>query len=363
MDNNNNGDTLNTQPPPLPTNYSDTDPNHPFRTKLKPKIREKSNWLSKITFQYVTNLIRLANKVEILESDIPDLEHQDESSYLSDLIWAAWDKERASKGPTNARLWRSTAKIFWLRYFGIFLVCVLESCIKVAQAVMLGYIVRLFMNPSEPDSNGYWYAFALSLLVIWHGFLHHIMFFSTMRLGTQLRVGFISAVYRKCLKLSVGHTSSSGVIVNLISNDVQRFEETAIFLLFVLAGPIETILVLIFLWREISWAALAGMVALFALIPLQSWFAKIFGRLRRDTVIWRDERVRVISDLLAGMQLIKLYAWENPFESKIKMLRDKEMKYVKKASVLRATNEATYFFSPGTDFILFVVLLFIIVIY
>ena len=58
-------------------------------------------------------------------------------------------------------------------------------------------------------------------------------------------------------------------------------------------GPFETILILILLWREIGVASLAGMAALFAMIPIQSVFGKLFSKYRRKTVFWRDERIRL----------------------------------------------------------------------
>ena len=61
-----------------------------------------------------------------------------------------------------------------------------------------------------------------------------------MRSGTRLRVGFIAYLYRKILTLSVSHTSSPGLIINLI-NDTQRFEDAGPFGYFIIVAPIETL--------------------------------------------------------------------------------------------------------------------------
>jgi len=108
----------------------------------------------------------------------------------------------------------------------------------------------------------------------------------------RLRVTFIAAIYRKCLKLSISHTSSTGLIVNLISNDVQRFEDASPFALFLYLGPIELLIVFWFLWKEIHWGALSGVIALLCLIPIQGLFAKFFAILRKQTVKFRDTRIR-----------------------------------------------------------------------
>ncbi|KAI8926107.1 P-loop containing nucleoside triphosphate hydrolase protein [Entophlyctis helioformis] len=183
----------------------------------------------------------------------------------------------------------------------------------------------------------------MAIAVLLHSCLRHIEFFMGMRLGMQLRVTLIAAVYRKCLALSIGHTSSTGMIVNLVSNDVQRFEDAAIFGNFAWVGPIETVLCFYLVYREIGWAAFAAVGALLFFIPLQGLFARQFGRLRKETVLFRDERIKSISDMLAGIMVVKLYAWEDPFTEKIRSYREKELKYIESASIYRAINEAIFF--------------------
>ena len=43
----------------------------------------------------------------------------------------------------------------------------------------------------------------------------------------------------------------------------------------------------------------------------------------------KDERVRVITEILGGIKVLKLYAWEGSFTHKIDGLRDKEIRYLK----------------------------------
>lgn len=58
-------------------------------------------------------------------------------------------------------------------------------------------------------------------------------------------------------------------MVNLLSNDVTRFDISTIFLHFLWVGPLETIVVLYFLWTYIGIASVFGVCILLALIPLQ----------------------------------------------------------------------------------------------
>jgi len=55
-----------------------------------------------------------------------------------------------------------------------------------------------------------------------------------------------------------------------VSNDVRRFEDAGCFWIFLFAGPLECLAVVIVLWEDIGWLpTLASMSALLMLIPLQ----------------------------------------------------------------------------------------------
>lgn len=168
-----------------------------------------------------------------------------------------------------------------------------------------------------------------------------------MRAGMQMRVAFIALIYRKLLTLSTSHTASGGFIVNMVSNDVQRFEDASPFAHYVWLGPIEALLATYFMYVQIGYGAFTAVGFLFMLIPLQSALAKVFGKLRRRSVLLRDERIRNIADMLTGIMVIKLYAWENPFKARIHKLRDEELSIIKTTARYRAMNDAFWFSSGG----------------
>jgi len=59
-------------------------------------------------------------------------------------------------------------------------------------------------------------------------------------------------------------------VVNLVSNDVRRFDEAMPFWVFLWAGPLELAIVVLMISLELgAAAAFAGIAALLALIPLQ----------------------------------------------------------------------------------------------
>ncbi|ORZ09044.1 P-loop containing nucleoside triphosphate hydrolase protein [Lobosporangium transversale] len=219
----------------------------------------------------------------------------------------------------------------------------------------MGFVIRFFDDPNMSMGEGMAYAIGLFLVTLFHGTMHHHYFFPTMRTGLWIRQSLISLMYRKCLTLSTSSSIATGTVVNLISNDVQPFENATPFMLYAIIGPIEMAVVMYFLWREINVACLSGLLVFAILVPIQTYFSRQFARIRIKTVDARDDRIRTLSDVFQGIELVKLCAWEVPFQEKILMLRSLELKYIWKANLMRASNMAIYFFFlPLTALFVFV---------
>ena len=100
------------------------------------------------------------------------------------------------------------------------------------------------------------------------------------------------------------------------------------------------------------------MLAFMFLIPplitgtlLLSIKQKIFSpekplHLRQKVIQITDSRVRLINDILQGIQIIKLYAWEKSFLSKILNVRSKEMELMHREITLGALNRTAWNLTP-----------------
>ena len=56
--------------------------------------------------------------------------------------------------------------------------------------------------------------------------------------------------------------------------------------------------------------------------------------IRESIMECSDARVKAISELLAGIKAIKLYAWETPWAERISGLREKELAQIKREAML-----------------------------
>ncbi|KAF9106139.1 hypothetical protein BGX29_010389 [Mortierella sp. GBA35] len=319
--------------------------------KHPPASIEDANIFSYITFNWIQPKILYGRKHTLVADDIERLSENDRIQRISDLMIKEWtlEVENAKRASTPTHKKRpSLYKVLW-RCYGLYAlvpICsgFLEGVCKISEAVLLGYVIRFFSNPDMTTKQGMGYAVALFLVTLVHGIFHHHNFFHVLRLGTWTRQSLIALMYRKCLTLSTSSSISSGTVINLVSNDLQPFESFAPFGMYLFLGPLEMAVGMYFLWKELGVACLAGLLALLLLMPVQAAFSRMFGTIRTNTANTRDERIRTLSDVFSGIELVKLCAWEVPFQEKIMMLRSIELKYIWQANSLRAINMAIFFF-------------------
>ncbi|KAI8051429.1 hypothetical protein BDF22DRAFT_690688 [Syncephalis plumigaleata] len=311
----------------------------------------RANIWSRMTFHWMNKFIMIGRNKKITEDHLPELCPDDDCRLLSDRMQHFWNEE-LELARTNKKKAPSLWRVLFSSVRGIIImsgiICLAESIVKIAEAVLLGELIRFFQRPDAPDKEGYLWAMGLALAVCAHVILHHQFFFRAMRFGFQMRSGLIGILaLSKALALPASAATSTGEVVNLVSNDVQCFETASAMVHFAWAGPVEVIIIMIVLYWRIGWPALVGISLLLLLFPLHSLFAKRYTYLRQKTTSYRDDRIRTVGDLLAGVELIKLSAWEDPLEKRVNEQRDKELGSLLSAAWIKASSESIRFIITG----------------
>lgn len=70
------------------------------------------------------------------------------------------------------------------------------------------------------------------------------------------------------------------------------------------------------------------------MVPLQVYRARVYGGMRKAKLNITDERVRLSTEVLAAIKVVKLYAWESAFKQKILAIRDRELVALRELGVL-----------------------------
>lgn len=68
-----------------------------------------------------------------------------------------------------------------------------------------------------------------------------------------------------------------------------------------------------------------------------AYLGKLSGNLRLKIAKKSDERVKIMNEIISGIQVIKMYAWELPFEKVVKTIRSSEICDLTTTSYYRGT--------------------------
>ena len=121
-----------------------------------------------------------------------------------------------------------------------------------------------------------------------------------------------------------------GEIVNLMSIDANRFMEFIYMINDIWTIPIQVIIAIYLLWNQLGLATIAGITVMILLIPLNAYFGRKIRLIHTEVMKFKDKRIKLMNEILNGIKVLKLYAWEKSFNDQIDELRNNEVKKLKK---------------------------------
>lgn len=89
-----------------------------------------------------------------------------------------------------------------------------------------------------------------------------------------------------------------------------------------------------------------GLAVMIILIPVNGFIANKIKTLQIRQMKNKDERVKLMNEILGGIKVLKLYAWEPSFEDQVLQIREKELKVLKQAAYLNAGTSFIWSCAP-----------------
>uniref|UniRef100_A0A182QBD7 ABC-type glutathione-S-conjugate transporter n=1 Tax=Anopheles farauti TaxID=69004 RepID=A0A182QBD7_9DIPT len=222
-----------------------------------------------------------------------------------------------------------------------------QDLLTFASPQILKLIIN-FVGGEEPMWKGLMYAITLFIVAGTQTLLLGQYFNRMFFVGLRIRTALISAIYRKALIISNSARKGStvGEIVNLMAVDAQRFMDLTTYINMIWSAPLQIGLALYFLWQILGPSVLAGLAVMIILIPVNGVIANMIKTLQIKQMKNKDERVKLMNEVLSGIKVLKLYAWEPSFEQQILKIRDKEVKVLKSAAYLNAGTSFIWSCAP-----------------
>ncbi|CAL7941694.1 unnamed protein product [Xylocopa violacea] len=312
--------------------------------------------------------------------ELSDLYHplkEDESKVVTDRLEKFWNwelqkweqkqkempyDEKLNKKKNTPRLEKALIRAFWKEYFCIGLLTACQYAIlSVIMPLIISWIISYFKIDDATNSitkaEALSYGGYLILCLVLTVFVMHHSDLLSQEMGMKLRVACSSLVYRKMLRLSkvALNQITSGQVVNILSNDVSRFDEMCYYLNFIWITPIQIIVITVILWYKVGVSSLIGIGALLLItLPSDSIFIALIHKMRKVVALMTDKRVQLMNELINGIQVIKMYAWEEPFDRIVASIRANEITKIRHSIYIRGVYLAFVVFT--TRVVLFITL-------
>ena len=119
---------------------------------------------------------------------------------------------------------------------------------------------------------------------------------------------------------SVNYCVYVGQVLDYMSTDAGRLASVWNVHLF-WSMPAMIMFCLYFLYLQIGLSFLAGLGFCVGVIGINQVLTVLIAKVLKKYMHFKDERIKLMSEILTGARVIKLYAWEKLFKSKVLVIK------------------------------------------
>lgn len=352
-----------------------------------------ASFLSRITFWWISRMMVTGYKRPLVETDLWSLHPENRSHCVVPGLVQRWNKQRqkakrlssasradqqtkflyspkkaqqtAAKGASGADeveilLVKSPQQgkepsLLWalcMTFGPYFLISglykIIHDVLMFVGPLILRLLISFINSPDSPSWHGFFYTGLLFVCTCFQSLILQQYFHVCFVSGMRVRSAIIGAVYRKALVISnaARRSSTVGEIVNLMSVDAQRFMDLSAYINMIWSAPLQVVLALYFLWQTLGPSVLAGVAVMLLMVPVNAFIAMKTKAYQVAQMKSKDNRIKLMNEMLNGIKVLKLYAWELAFQDKVSEIRQSELRVLKKAAYLGAMSTFTWICAP-----------------
>ncbi|XP_035829636.1 multidrug resistance-associated protein 1-like, partial [Aplysia californica] len=335
----------------LPDTSGQAGPTHPD---------DASSVLGKLLVSWATGRVWDGCRQGLTEDDVPGMAAQDRCRALTPHFERAWHREqerlkRHSRGVTEktvderktsgrkedgdqgVSLLRVLIRQFGLEFFTYQLIKLGFELTHFVQPVLVGYLLDYFQNrDSQPAWSGHAIVVAIFLTSLTTGLGHQTVSTSVDRVAMKVRTSLKLAIYKKTLSARNEERAkvTTGEIVSLLGSECDKMVNCCKSFFILLSVPAQLTVGLFMLYQQLNVGAVVALALILLLVPFNAWISTNLKRLETEQNDVKDERVKMMNEVLNGIKVLKLYAWEKSFLKRIMDIRDREVNLLKKMGVL-----------------------------
>ncbi|XP_052239294.1 ATP-binding cassette sub-family C member 9-like isoform X2 [Dreissena polymorpha] len=197
-----------------------------------------------------------------------------------------------------------------------------------------------FVTVTDFLNNGYALCGVLFMsTLLQHTLLQNHHYF-VIREGIRLRSAVQAMVYSKALSLSSLVLTSSkttmGQIINHMSMDANFLMMHLFFIHYIWATPLQVVICICLMYFKLGISAVLGGLLIVLSAPVQIVVGRSMSNMQKKCMQHADARVKKCNEMVQGIKVIKLLAWETFIAQGISESRKRELKAVMMNAIFKS---------------------------
>ncbi|XP_009076870.1 PREDICTED: multidrug resistance-associated protein 7 [Acanthisitta chloris] len=290
------------------------------------------SWLSCFFYLWMNPLMERGYQWKLNQAqDVYVLPRQLQAARVCDRFYSCWQKKAV-------RLLSVLHAAFGFRLYSLGLLKLAGNLLGFSGPLLLSLLVNFMESRQEPLSHGVLYALGLFAGSFLGALLQSQFSYQVNKVTLMVRAALISAIYRKALRVSSASLThfTVGEIVNFMSTDTSRLVNFCFAFHEVWSLPFQFAITLYLLYQQVGVAFLGGLALALLLVPINKIIANRIMMNNKEMLKHKDTRVKLMTEFLCGIRVIKFYAWEKHFSTRINACRAKELQTLRTIKYLDA---------------------------
>nr|XP_060505757.1 ATP-binding cassette sub-family C member 11 [Panthera onca] len=322
----------------------------PFRPKPQfpaPQPMDDAGLFSYFTLSWLTPLMVRGLQRRLDENTIPQLSVHDASDKNAKRLCLLWEEEVSKHGIEKASVLRVMMRFQRTRaILDVFLCCCFSAMSVLGPMLVIPKILEYSEKQSGSIAYGVGLCFALFLIECMKSLCLCSCWVFNQRTGIRFRSAVFSFAFQKLMQFKSLTHVTTGEAIGFFASDVNYLFEGVYY------GPLICLVCSLLIACTVTSYLILGPTTLFAtvfyllILLVEVFLNRKIVKIHNHTSEVSDQRICVTSEVLTCIKLIKMYAWEKPFEKIIKDLRRKERKLLEKSGVIQSLTTAALYIAP-----------------
>ncbi|KAG0453156.1 hypothetical protein HPP92_025512 [Vanilla planifolia] len=315
---------------------------------LKVTPYSDAGFFSLVTLSWLNSLLSIGAKRPLELRDVPLMAPRDRSKTSYKILNSNWERLKTANPPEQPSLTLAIFRSFWKEAAVNAVFAGLNTVVSYVGPYMISYFVDYLSGNVAFPREGYILALVFFVAKLLETVTTRQWYLGVDILGMHVRSALTAMVYRKGLRLSstTRQSHTIGEIINYMAVDVQRVGDYSWYLHDIWMLPLQIVLALAILYKNVGIASVATLVATIISIVVTIPLAKMQEEYQDNLMAAKDDRMRRTSECLRNMRILKLQAWEDRYRLKLEEMRNNEFSWLRKALFSQAFITFIFWGSP-----------------